>query len=78
MPRDLPRHTLARRGLIVLVALAVVGVLVSLRTNGTFGSSPHVSTVVAGPAAAGWPPTTIGHRSSASMDSRSVRSTSRV
>ena len=31
----------------MLVALAVVGVLVSLRTNGTFGSSPHVSTVVA-------------------------------
>lgn len=46
MARDLPRHTLARRGLIVLVGLAVIAALVSLRTNGTFGSKPHVSTVV--------------------------------
>ncbi len=46
MARDVPRHTLARRGLIVLVGLAVIAVLVSLRTNGTFGSKPHVSTVV--------------------------------
>jgi virulence factor Mce-like protein len=47
MARELPRHTLARRGLIVLVALAVIGVLVSLRSNGTFGAAPHVSAVVA-------------------------------
>lgn len=46
MARDLPRHTLARRGLIVLVALAVIGVLISLRSNGTFGAKPHVSAVV--------------------------------
>ncbi len=47
MPRELPRHTLARRGLIALVALAVIGSLVSLRSNGTFGSKPHVSAIVA-------------------------------
>ncbi|MDZ5620504.1 MCE family protein [Nocardioides sp. HM23] len=47
MPRDLPRHTLARRGVIVLVALAFIGSLISLRSNGTFGSEPHVSAVVA-------------------------------
>jgi len=47
MARDVPRHVLARRGLIVLVAVAVIGVLISLRSNGTFGSKPHVSTVVA-------------------------------
>lgn len=47
MPRELPRHTLARRGVIALVALAVIGSLVSLRGNGTFGSKPHVSAVVA-------------------------------
>ncbi len=47
MARDVARHTLARRGLIVLVALAVIGVLISLRSNGTFGSKPHVSAVVA-------------------------------
>lgn len=47
MPRDLPRHTLARRGVIVIVALAVIGALISLRSNGTFGSKPHVSAVVA-------------------------------
>ncbi len=46
MPRDLPRHTLARRGVIVLVALAVIGALLSLKSNGTFGSKPHVSAVV--------------------------------
>ncbi len=47
MARDVPRHVLARRGLIVLVALALVGVLISLRSNGTFGSKPHVTAVVA-------------------------------
>ncbi|KAA1429110.1 MCE family protein [Nocardioides antri] len=46
MARELSRHTLARRGMIVLVALAVVGALISLRSNGTFGSKPHVTTVV--------------------------------
>jgi virulence factor Mce-like protein len=46
MPRDLPRHTLARRGVIVLVAIAVVGGLISLRSNDTFGAEPHVSAVV--------------------------------
>jgi phospholipid/cholesterol/gamma-HCH transport system substrate-binding protein len=47
MPRDLPRHVLARRGLLVLVGMAVLMVLVSLRSNGTFGSKPHVTAVVA-------------------------------
>ncbi|WP_183097661.1 MCE family protein [Nocardioides pelophilus] len=47
MARELPRPTLARRGLIVLVGLAVIGVLISLRSNGTFGDKPHVTTVVA-------------------------------
>src|SRR5690349_8832359 len=47
MARDVPRHALARRGLIVLVALAVIGVFITLRSNGTFGSKPHVSAVVA-------------------------------
>ena len=47
MSRDLSRHTLARRGVIVLVALAVIGALVSLKGNGTFGTAPHVSAVVA-------------------------------
>ena len=46
MARDVPRHVLARRGLVVLVGLAVVGALVSLRSNGTFGEKPHVTTVV--------------------------------
>jgi virulence factor Mce-like protein len=44
--RETPRHALARRGLVVLVALAVVGALLSLRSNGTFGAKPHVSAVV--------------------------------
>ncbi|WP_183093376.1 MCE family protein [Nocardioides stalactiti] len=47
MARELPRHTLARRGMVVLVALAVIGVFISLRSNGTFGAKPHVSAVVA-------------------------------
>jgi len=47
MARDVPRHTLARRGLIVLVALAMIGVLISLRSNGTFGAKPHATAVVA-------------------------------
>src|SRR5436190_17101414 len=47
MARDVPRHVLARRGIIVLVALAVIAALISLRSNGTFGSKPHVSAVVA-------------------------------
>jgi virulence factor Mce-like protein len=47
MARDLPRHVLARRGVIVLVALAVIAALISLRSNGTFGAKPHVSAVVA-------------------------------
>ena len=47
MARDVPRHVLARRGLLVLVGLALVAVLVSLRSNGTFGTSPHVTAVVA-------------------------------
>jgi virulence factor Mce-like protein len=47
MARDVPRHVLARRGLIVLVGFALIGALISLRSNGTFGSKPHVSAVVA-------------------------------
>ncbi|KAA1429117.1 MCE family protein [Nocardioides antri] len=46
MARDVPRHVYARRGLIVLVGLAVLGVLVTLRSNGTLGDKPHVTTVV--------------------------------
>ncbi|NGZ99908.1 MCE family protein [Nocardioides sp. W3-2-3] len=38
---------LARRGLIALVAIAVIGAFVTLRTNGTFGSQPHVTATVA-------------------------------
>ena len=44
--RELPRNALARRGLLVLVALAVVGALISLRGNGTFGQAPHATAVV--------------------------------
>ncbi|WP_183093369.1 MCE family protein [Nocardioides stalactiti] len=47
MARDVPRPVLARRGLLVLVALVLIGVGVSLRSNGTFGSKPHVTAVVA-------------------------------
>ncbi|WP_435769195.1 MCE family protein [Nocardioides sp. SYSU DS0651] len=47
MARDVTRKQLARRGLLVLVALAVVGAFVSLRGNGTFGSRPHVVAEVA-------------------------------
>ncbi len=43
MAREISRNQLARRGLITLVALAVIGAFVTLRTNGTFGSQPHVS-----------------------------------
>ncbi len=46
MARYVSRQQLARRGVIVLVAIALAGVLVSLRSNGTFGSAPHVSAVV--------------------------------
>lgn len=42
MARDITRQQLARRGLIVLVALAVVGTFVTLRSNATFGTRPHV------------------------------------
>ncbi|MEZ0580811.1 MCE family protein [Nocardioides sp. MH1] len=47
MARDVPRHVLARRGLLALVGLALVFTFVTLRTNGTFGSTPHVTAVVA-------------------------------
>ena len=47
MARDVTRHQLARRGLLVLVALAVAGAFLSLRGNGTFGSRPHVVAEVA-------------------------------
>lgn len=42
MTRDVTRSQLARRGLIVLVGLAVIAAFISLRGNGTFGSRPHV------------------------------------
>lgn len=47
MARDVSRQQLARRGLIALVALAVIGTFITLRSNGTFGSKPHVSAEVA-------------------------------
>jgi virulence factor Mce-like protein len=47
MTRDVSQQALARRGLVALVALALIGVAVLLRSNGTFGSQPHVTAVVA-------------------------------
>lgn len=47
MAREETRQQLARRGLIALVALAVIGALITLRSNGTFGSKPHVTAEVA-------------------------------
>lgn len=47
MAADPSRAVLARRGLIVVVAIAVFAAFVSLRSNGTFGSSPHVTAHVA-------------------------------
>lgn len=47
MTREVSRQQLARRGLVTLVALAVVGAFITLRSNGTFGSSPHVTAEVA-------------------------------
>ncbi len=46
MAREISRNQLARRGLIALVALAVIGAFITLRSNGTFGSKPHVSAEV--------------------------------
>jgi len=47
MAREVSRQQLARRGLIALVALAVIGAFITLRSNGTFGSKPHVTAEVA-------------------------------
>ena len=47
MARDISRQQYARRGLIALVALAVVAAFITLRSNGTFGSKPHVTAEVA-------------------------------
>ncbi len=47
MARVVTRNQLARRGLITLVAIAVIGAFVTLRSNGTFGSQPHVTADVA-------------------------------
>lgn len=47
MARVTTRNQLARRGLITLVAIAVIGAFVTLRSNGTFGSQPHVTAEVA-------------------------------
>jgi virulence factor Mce-like protein len=46
MAREISRNTLARRGLVALVVLALVGVFISLRGNGTFGTTPHVTAMV--------------------------------
>jgi phospholipid/cholesterol/gamma-HCH transport system substrate-binding protein len=46
MAREISRNQLARRGLIALVALAVIGVFITLRSNGTFGTTPHVTALV--------------------------------
>jgi len=47
MAREVSRQQLARRGLITLVAIAVIGAFITLRSNGTFGSQPHVTAEVA-------------------------------
>jgi virulence factor Mce-like protein len=47
MADEAPRSVLARRGLVVLVGIAVVAAFLSLRSNGTFGSTPHVTAHVA-------------------------------
>ena len=47
MAREISRNQLARRGLIAIVALAVIGAFITLRSNGTFGSKPHVTAEVA-------------------------------
>ena len=47
MAREVSRQQLARRGLIALVALAVIGAFITLRSNGTFGSQPHVTAQLA-------------------------------
>lgn len=47
MAREVTRQQLARRGLITLVALAVIATAITLRSNGTFGSAPHVTAEVA-------------------------------
>jgi phospholipid/cholesterol/gamma-HCH transport system substrate-binding protein len=46
MAREISRNTLARRGLVGLLVLAVIGAFLSLRSNGTFGTSPHVTALV--------------------------------
>lgn len=47
MAREISRQRLARRGLLTLVVVAVLLTAVSLKGNGTFGSSPHVTADVA-------------------------------
>lgn len=47
MAREVSRQQLARRGLYVLVGLAVIAAFLSLRSNGTFGTQPHVVAEVA-------------------------------
>lgn len=47
MAREISRNQMARRGLIALVAVAVIGAFIALRSNGTFGSQPHVTAEVA-------------------------------
>lgn len=42
MAREVTRQQLARRGLIGLLVVALFGVALSLRSNGTFGAAPHV------------------------------------
>ena len=42
MAREVTRQQLARRGLIGLLVVALCGVALSLRSNGTFGAAPHV------------------------------------
>ena len=47
MARGVTRQQLARRGILVLVGLLVIAGLYSLKSNGTFGQSPHVTAEVA-------------------------------
>lgn len=41
--RTVTRQQLARRGILVLVGIVLIGVILSLRSNGTFGEAPHVT-----------------------------------
>lgn len=47
MARGTTRQQLARRGILVLACIVLLGVVMTLRSNGTFGEAPHVSANIA-------------------------------